>query len=710
MSKISSTISATDLRFNHSPVSFEVIVKNLSNDYAAFKIDLTAAGADPKIRNSWYSLDPISSTLIPPGDKTKFEITILNAPVRGIDLINVEVKVSSLELPDVNFHNLKLLVSPETERLNVHLPVKSFAIYPRQVLDIPVRLSNPNHHRVDTVLKLAGLDSGWLSKGSERRLSVNAGKEGETNFICQPPIVKHTPCGTYPFTIQAYVNGREWGQTRGKIEILPIGTVFFSVTPESNTLSPKISQIRRSQIEPATYQLKFKNASNVDRNKIAIAVEDKKCACRVIPPSGIAKAGETEHLRLEVSKKPPWWGLKRKYPLKITPSLSDLRLNTTDPTSQNVDLWVQPILPLWLQLGLGAIATASILWLASLFSVASHDARVNSVTFSSNINPILSASTDGTVRQWKASPDNLICRWFKWQRFCLQHRDILLQSNNKDLDGINVIKLRTDNNLSGNVAFIGFDSGKVSQLNIQNRAQKVLIGRDAEIVSDDYNRVLNLVFSPDLKKVFLGRGTKLSELNLDNNTEKDLIERENSIYVLTFTPNRQNIIAGGEFNKVYRLELKEGDKYRELDLHPLQNNDADRITGLQFTENNILVSTDNRGLIKFWDFDRCSGKSCKLLYSNESEIGNGIGAIALNKYLDKYYLVTGDSRGKIELWSFVEDSEKINLKMVKEIAQYPQRIISIDLVHQKTDSHNRFLILSGSEDGRVRLDTFEIAE
>ena len=330
MSKISSTISATALRLNNSSVSFEVIVKNLSNDYAAFKINLTAAGADPNIK-SWYSLDPISSTLIPPGDKTKFEITILNAPVRGIDLINVEVKVGSLELPDVNFHNLKLLVSPERERLNVHLPVKSFAIYPRQVLDILVRVSNPNHHQVDTVLKLAGLDSSWLSRGSERRLLVGAGKEGVTNFICQPPIVKHTPCGIYPFTIRANVNDREWGQTKGTIEILPIGTVFFSVTPKSITLSRKISQIRRLEIEPATYQLEFKNASNVNQDRVAIAVEDK-CASRVIPPLGTAKAGETEHLRLEVSKKPPWWGLKRKYPLKITPSLSDLRLNTTDPS------------------------------------------------------------------------------------------------------------------------------------------------------------------------------------------------------------------------------------------------------------------------------------------------------------------------------------------------------------------------------------------
>lgn len=710
MSNISSTISATALRFNNSPVSFEVIVKNLSNDYAAFKIDLTAAGADPNIKDTWYSLDPISSTLIPPGDRTKFKISILAAPVRGIDLINIEVEVASVELPDVNFHNLKLLVSSDRERLKVYLPVESFAIYPRQVLDIPVRVSNPNHYQIDTVLKLVGLDSHWLSKGSERRLLIGASKEAETNFVCQPPIVKHAPCKIYPFTIQATVGDREWGQTRGTIEILPIGTVFFSVTPESNTLSRKISRLR-SPTEPATYQLKLKNASNVDQNRIAITVEDKQCAYRVIPPLGTAKAGKTEHLNLEVSKKLPWWGLKRKYPLKITPSLSDLRLNTTDPSSQNVELRVKPILPLWLQLLLGAIATASILWLLSLFSVASHDDRVNSVTFSSgNINPVLSASNDGTVRQWKATPDNFICRWFKWQRFCLQYQDILLQSENKNsLDEINVIKLRTENNLSGNIAFLGFDSGKVSQLNIQNRSLEVLLGsQGAEIVNDDFNRILDLFFSPNLQKVFLGQGTKLSELNLENKTKTDLIKSENSIHVLTLSPDRQSIIAGGEFNKIFQIELNSGGKYRELNLHSPQNKeDIDIITGLQFTENNILVSTDNQGSIELWNFNRCSD-TCELIDSNELEIDNGISAIALTKDKEKYYLFTADDGGKIKLWSFAnsEDYENINLELITEIAQYPQSIRSIDLVHQ----NNRFLILSGSEDNRVRLNVYKLAK
>ena len=704
VSQIKSIISATALRFNNSPVDFEITVKNFSNDYAAFKVDLTAAGVDPNLRKDWYSLDPITSTLIPPGDTTKFCVTILAPPIMGIDLINLEVRVSSVELPDVNFHGLKLSVASVRERLKVYLPVASFAVYPRKILDIPVRLSNPNHYPVDVVLKLKNLDTRWLERGTERRLLVGAGKEGEISFICQSPIVKHTPCGIYPFLIQAEVNGEEWGQARGRIEILPLGTVFFSVSPEYRVLPSRASWLPQWKLESAIYQLDLKNASNVEQNQIDIEVEPK-FDYRVVPPVGKSKPGETEHLRLEVSKKRPWWGLKRIYPLKITPSLSDSRLNTTNPSSQNVKLEIQPLLPLWLQLGLGAIATAIILWLLSLLSVARHSERVNSVTFSNSINPILSASTDGTVRQWKATPDNLFCQWLKWQRFCIQHQDILLKNN---LDGVNVVKLRTENNLSGNIAFLGFDSGKASKLNLQNKEETVVIDdRDLETGRGDFNRILDIAFSPDLKRVFWGRGTKLLQWNADNNRQKELIDRENPIHVLTLTPDYQTIVAGGLANKIFRVELNDESEYKELKLHPSLNQDADRITGLEITDNNILITADNRGLMQFWDFNRCN-EECPLLYSKRMD--RGINAIAITKYGDRYYLVTGDDGGEILLWSFAENFQAIELEAIAQIARHPQKIRSIDLFHQKKNAKNRFLILSGSEDKQVRLDVFALTQ
>ncbi len=706
MSNIGSTISTTVLHFNNSPVSFEVTVKNLSNNYASFKVNLTAAGADPNIRDSWYSLDPITSTLIPPGDTTKFSVTILKAPILGMDLINVEVKVSSIELPDIDFHSLKLRISSGVERLQVYLPVNSFAIYPRKILDIPVRVSNPNPHQVDVVLRLIDLDSRWLERGTERRLLIGAAREGEITFTCQPPIAKYTPCGIYPFTIKAYVNDEEWGQTTGKIEILPIGTVFFSVTPEYNVLPSKASWLPQFQIEPATYQLEFKNASNVVQNYITIAVEADKCDCQVIPPYGKAKPGETLNLKLETTKKRHWWGLKRQYPLKITPSLRDLRLNTTDPSSKNVELWVHPLLPLWLQLGLSAIATLIILWLLSLLSVAGHSDRVNSVTFSSDINPILSGSKDGTVRKWKATPDRVFCKWLQWQRFCLRHEHILWdnQKETGQSDRVNVVKFRSDRNVSGKFAFLGFDSGKAIKLNVLTEEKTIIIDD-----RDSSNRILDIT-TPDFKTIFWGRGTKLLQLNTENNSSQDLIPQNISIHVLTLTPDNKNIIGGGQANKIFLINLNGKSRYQSLNLHPLYDKDADQITGLKITENNILISTDNRGLMQIWNFNKCLEGECdEPLYSNKKTKESGINAISLTKYeQNKYYLVTGDTNGKIKIWSFIENFNFVDLKLEKTIA-YPEQITSVDILHQNT-SHNRLLILSGSQDAQVRLDIYNITQ
>ena len=704
MSNIGSTISKTTLHFNNAPVSFVVTVKNLSDNYASFKIGLTAAGADPNIGNDWYIIHP-DGDFIPEGDSTDFDVTILKAPILGIDLVNLEIQVSSVELSDINYHNVKLYLSSGVEQLQVYLPVDSFAIYPRKILDIPVRVSNPNHDRIDVILRLDGLDSRWLERGSERRLKIGAGREGEISFTCQPPIVKETPCGIYPFTVKAYVNNEEWGKAKGKIEIRPIGTVFFTVTPEYNVLPSKAAWLPRLKIKPATYLLELKNASNVVQNQITIAVEAANCDCQVIPNSVEAKPGKTLNLNLEATKKRHWLGLKRKYPLKIIPNLSDRRLNTTDPSSHTVELWVYPLLPLWLQLGLGAIATALILWLLSLLSVTGHTDRVNSVSFNNSINPILSGSEDGTVRKWKATPDRILCKGLNWQRFCLQHQDILFGNKESgNSDAINVVRLRSDDNGSRDFAFLGFDSGKAIKLNLLTPQTEAIISD-----RDSSNRIFNITLSPDWNTIYLGRGTGLLPCKLNNDCDRDLIERSISIHVLTLTPDHKGIIAGGQDNKIFWVKLDDSKKVQELDFHPLLDKNSDQITGLKFTQNNILISADNQGLLQAWNFNNClQGKCGKPIYTNEGDKDSGINAIALTKdKSNQYYLVTANSQGEIKLWSFKEDLDSIDLTL-EETIKYPKPITSIDIIHQQNNSHNRLLILSGSQDRKVRLDIHNI--
>lgn len=710
MSQFYSEISATAIRFDRSFVSFKVTVKNLSANYASFKVSLTAAGADTNLKDSWYSLDPITSTLIPPGDRTNFNVTILKTPILGMDSIDVEVKVSSVELSDIDFHHLKLHPTSGIERLQLSLPVPSFTIYPRKILMIPIRVTNPNRDRVDIVLRLVGLDPRWLERGSQRRLLVGAGREEETSFTCQPPIVKHTPCGIYPFVIKAYVGNAEWSSTTGTIEILPMGTVFFDVSPMSGCLPSKQSLLPQLNAQSVVYDLEFKNASNVAQKQITVAVEGSNCNTQIVPTSGGVKPGETLNLQLIVNRKRPWFGFEQTSFLKLIPRLQDLRLNTTDPSSQSVELKVQPLLPVWLQLGLGAIAITMILYLLSLLSIAGHSDRVNSVTFDSDLNPILSGSKDGTLRKWEATPDNILCRWWNWQQFCLRHRGILLDTENDNgLDRINVVKLRSDRDLSGKFAFVGFDSGKASKLNIlDSQPEETLIISGNNLATDDdstFNRILDLAIDADFETIFLGRGTKLLQLNHLDNSSRNLIAPSTSIHVLTLSWDRKYIIAGGQRNKIFRIDLV-NNEYRELLLHSLFDETADQITGLKVTENNLLVSSDNRGTLNIWNLNRCEAQKCQLLYHSETE--SGINAIALTKDSDfKYYLATAHTNGTINLWSFREDSNSIKLNLERTL-EYSQQITSIDLVYQTKISDSRLLILSGSQDSQVRLNIHEI--
>ena len=271
-----------------------------------------------------------------------------------------------------------------------------------------------------------------------------------------------------------------------------------------------------------------------------------------------------------------------------------------------------------------------ILWLLSLLSVKGHRDQVNSVTFDNTIDTILSGSKDGTVRKWQATPDHILCKALNWQRFCLHHEAILFgEDKASNPDEIEVIKLRSDNNASREFAFIGFDSGRASNLNIQTYREETLIDNQ-----DSSNRILDIALSPDLKTIYLGRGTRLLRCNLEercdtNNGSNNLIKPKKSIHALTLTPDHKSILAGGQENDIFMVELDGNNKVSNFNrLHPPINKESDQITGLKFTENNILVSADNRGLLQIWNFNECSNGKCKLLYSNKSdqkpqELGKG---------------------------------------------------------------------------------------
>ena len=533
-----------------------------------------------------------------------------------------------------------------------------------------------------------------------------------------PSIAKYSPCGVYSFMVKAYCNQEEWGSATGKIEILPIGTVFFKIAPTVQILPQKTTVLPQLKATLASYQIELKNASNVAQNNINISLEPFKFDYQVIPPVAAVKPGEILNLTLETTPKRPWIGLKKRHSFKVIPHLQDLRLNTTDPSSQNVELLVKPLLPLWLQLGLSAIATVIILYLLSLLSGQGHSDRINSVTFDNDFDAVLSSSRDGTVRKWLVTPDHLFCKGLNWQRFCLQHQKKLLAKElETNPDQVNIVKLRSEQDLSGKFAFLGFDSGKVSKLDIvnNNQQEQVILAQEGTTANNNsaFNRILDIAIGIDFNTLFLGRGTRLLQLaankNIANNAPQDLIPFNTSIHAITVTSDGKNIIAGGQRNKIFWIELENNNQYRELELHRLIDESADQITGLKVTANNILVSADNRGVLNVWNLSECQQQACKPLASNESTEA-GINAIALTKGTkNNYYLAVGYTSGAIKVWTFVEDINFLSLNPVT-IIEYPQQITSIDITYQQRQSGNRLLILSGSQDHQVRLDVYKFSQ
>ncbi|MGK7927793.1 MAG: hypothetical protein AB4290_21580, partial [Spirulina sp.] len=94
------------------PASFAITAVNHSDRCAGFQIEVTAAGVDnASDRRNWYTISPEVSTKNPPGDSTKFQVTIIDTPIPGfVGLMNLTVRIFSLDLPDEEREILRLNV------------------------------------------------------------------------------------------------------------------------------------------------------------------------------------------------------------------------------------------------------------------------------------------------------------------------------------------------------------------------------------------------------------------------------------------------------------------------------------------------------------------------------------------------------------------------------------------------------------------------
>jgi WD40 repeat protein len=697
--EISATLSEQALTFRPGgpPVSFDVTVINESDRFASFQLELIAPGADRNLVGQWYTLSPEVSTKKPPGGRTQFKVVISDVPILGfVGTMNLTVRIFSSELRDERKYLLRLVIEQggASTLLQVDLPVRQFQTYPCNTVEIPVRVRNLSQQKADVVLRFLGLDPSWLISGAERRLLVDPGAQAEVAFACQPPVATQAPSQEYPFAIEAIPQDGTKIRVDGGLEVLPIGFVQFNATPQKQRIPAKGAWWPSTQAAPVTYELLFKNASNVAQQVNVQIQGNDPCNSKVIPQEANLNLGETTQVLLEAHRPRPWVGFPQTLRLEASALLSDQRLGSADPATQNLELQVFPIIPLWLQAALIALLAALIaLWPRS--SPEGHTDFVNSVRFSGDVLSVLSGSDDRTIRRWTVDGDSL------------KPKGILATTDKS----VRVLRFVPENN---DQVAAGLENGVIQQWNVP------LAQKTREFTYRQGDRVFDLAFSKDSRSLFSGHGSGLVlwwDRATPGNKPRQIFKLNKNldytVQALALSPDERTLVSAGRFNRLVLWNLA-NPKARPQRI-TFQGGQNDLVWSAAFATNvpNLLATSDSRGFITLWDLGACTTSKTNPLPSQpdipvdidcsvrDQWQGHGdtsVRAIAFST--DGRLLVSAGDDGRVVLWPLTAQGKRDSKAITgKEIDRHSLKVNSVDI----TRDTQGILVVSSGDDQQVIL-------
>lgn len=690
---ITINVSAQVLKFRPggSPVSFEVTVINDSDRFASFQVEVIAAGADANPGFRWYTLSPEVSSKKPPGDTTKFFVTITDTPVLGFaGMMNLTVRVFSLELRDEERQVLRLYVQEGTgtKPLKIDLPVKKFQVAPGEQVEIPVRLLNPNQQTTDVVLSCLGIERSWLFQGTEQRFQLDPGEQTEINFSCQPPAaIAQSPCQVYPFTIEATHHKGAVDRDQGTLEVLPTGYVDFSCTPEQHTIPTPGSKRLTRRSEPVAYELQFENASNLC-SVVSVQVHGKdaqKCSLEVIPPEIELRPGETSKALLLVSKERPRWGIREKLLLEAIAILSDRRLDLRNDT-QTLELRVLPVIPFWFQV-LGGLLLLLLLYL--LFRpFEGHTAAVTSVRFNGLADRVISGSADQTIRSWSIRGNGL------------KPTGVFARTGK----AVRVVRYKPVNN---DIVAAGLENGEIQLWDVLGHRKEPL----ESFFNEKDDRVLDLEFTKDSRYLFSSHGSGLilawdmerglSDLTSTRKLPLAKLKSDFAVYDLAVVGmGGTNLAIGGRYNRLVVWNIT-SNQIRRVPYRPGGKDDYIQSLAVAADRPNLMATADNQGYITLWDMRQCLVKDTKCQNLDEWSTGHGkkpVRSVTLSK--DGCYLASAGDDGREMLWPLTTEGRRdLKFQNGRKLGQFPTKINDVNLILREED----ILVVSGGDDERVRL-------
>ncbi|PZD71724.1 hypothetical protein C1752_04557 [Acaryochloris thomasi RCC1774] len=726
-STIDASLTTQSLTFRpgETPVSFGVSVMNRSDQFASFQLEILAAGANDQ--TGWYHLSPEVSTAKSTGDRTDFQVKILDSPIPDfVGTVNLMVRVSSPQLPEERRLVLRLTLEPriESNHLRLGLPIQHLQVYPRNTIDIPVTIKNVGSQPTEVLLQCKELQASWLVGGAERRLEIAAQSETTTTFQCQPAGADQVPSQNYPFIITAQNREGHTLETQGVLEVLPVGFMQFEAQPQRQRIPAKRPWLPNFRSPQATFQLMFQNTSNLLQTvDLEVRGQDaQRCQTQVDPEQAVLPLGEITNVDLTLSPRRPWIGWSQKLKFEVKPWLSDPRLGSCDPATQTLLLKVFPIIPLWLLLAFFAMLAAIIFRPTPV----THLAGVNAVQLSGTsgrLPLVLSAADDCSIRSWGISswgtlePEGASNKGASTQT-CTEKQP----RSGKGLfaltkQAIRALALVPVNN---NQVFAGLENGSIQAWDI-NEGKPLYTLRDPTDETSD--RILDLTFTRNALTLYSGYGSgkirrwqRTRDVRFSNQPKVfSLPDRfAYQVWSLALSPDEKTLASAGQFKRLVLWDVAKSQP-RQLLAEPAQNRgENDFFWDATFApQAPILAASDSDGYITLWDMSRCTN----LPKSKETAAGllpqqsctqqsrwqaaeTSVRQIQFTP--DQRWLVSAGDDGQITAWPITSTMTLDSTRKPKRIAILPNRVTSLDLIANEQG----MWVASGSEDTQVRFHRF----
>ncbi|MBD3884248.1 hypothetical protein IFO70_21130 [Phormidium tenue FACHB-886] len=698
-----------------APASLEVFVRNDSDQQAQFQVELLVPGADPNAASQWYRLEPEVSVAKPPGDTTRFQVFVFNSPLSNFSgTTTLTVRVTSPQLPAEERRVLRLilLAGAIEAPVSLSLVLPHLQTYPRNSIDILVRVRNLTYQPLEVLLKLAGILPAWLPEGAERRIALSPSAEQVLAFQCQPPALTHAPSRAHSFRVEAISKGSSPVGAEGILEVLPIGFIRFAAEPIQQSIPAAGALLPDWKTKRAKVYAAIENLSNVEQ-KVGLAVQKSSpsCHCELPLPANLGLR-ETVKLPVQVQVERPWLGWGRRLRLILTPQLLAATAVEVEPAQQAVELKVLPIIPLWLSLVLLALMLTLLALLLRPQPLA-HTDLVNAVRFSGDGLSIVSGSQDCTVRWWRVEGDRLRAEGeFSGavRETCnkqpLQKQGTLAFAERS----VNVLEFLPKEN---NRIAAGTDNGSVQILELATRRLVQTIKDPADTKTD---RVFALAFTDDARTLFSGHGSGTIRLwqrpsdgqNFPEQPASFKVPQNQQVRALALSPDNRTLLSAGANNSLFLWQLGNASPQPQPIL-PLLGDKAppfaDFIWSIVFLPNSTTLATsDSNGNLALWQLDQCQPEAtslrCPVQFQQAGEPGQPTFVRSVRVSQDGRWLASAGDDGRVLLWQLNEQRQfSGERRLIYQSSAAPREIPTIDLKNRERD----LLIVTGGYDRQVRL-------